>query len=177
MEPEEATSYTQSGTPVEPYGHQPTHKFFFFFREYVFQGIFIRYFLHFHFKFYPQSPLYTPPALLANPRTPTSWLWHSPVLGHMIFTRPKASPTRPPSAIYATRDTALGLLVSSYCYSSYRIVDSFSSLGTFSSSSIGRPVFHPIDVCEHPLLYLPGIGIALQERAMSGSCQQNLSSI
>jgi hypothetical protein len=38
-------------------------------------------------------------------------------------------------------------------------------------------VFHPIDDCEHPLLYLPGIGIASQERAMSGSCQQNLSGI
>ena len=29
----------------------------------------------------------------------------------------------------------------------------------------------------HLLLYLPGIGIASQERAMSGSCQQNLSGI
>ena len=38
-------------------------------------------------------------------------------------------------------------------------------------------LFHPIDDCEHPLLYLPGIGIALQERAMSGSCQQNLAGI
>jgi hypothetical protein len=48
-------------------------------------------------------------------------------------------------------------LVSSYCYySSYRVADTFSSLGTFSSSSIGDPVFHQIDECEHPLLYLPG---------------------
>jgi hypothetical protein len=38
-------------------------------------------------------------------------------------------------------------------------------------------VFHPIDDCEHPLLYLPGTGKATQERAMSGSCQQNLSGI
>ena len=38
-------------------------------------------------------------------------------------------------------------------------------------------MFHPIDDCEHPLLYLPSIGIASQERAMSGSCQQNLSVI
>jgi hypothetical protein len=35
-------------------------------------------------------------------------------------------------------------------------------------------VFHLIDDCKHPLLYLPGIGIVSQERAMSGSCQQNL---
>jgi hypothetical protein len=53
---------------------------------------FLRYFLHLHFKYYPQSPLYPPPALLPNPPTPASWPWHSPVLGHMIFARPKASP-------------------------------------------------------------------------------------
>jgi len=27
---------------------------------------------------------------------------------------------------------------------------------------IGGPVFHPIDDCEHPLLYLPGTGIWLE---------------
>ena len=43
-----------------------------------------------------------------------------------------------------------------------RFVDSFSSVGTFSSSFIGGPVFHPIDDWEHPLLYLPGIGIDSQ---------------
>jgi hypothetical protein len=69
----------------------------------------------------------------------------------------------------------LGLLISLYCCSSYRVADSFSSLGTFSSSFIRGPVFHPIDDYEHPLLYLPGI--ASEERAMSGSCQQNLSGI
>ena len=72
---------------------------------------------------------------------------------------------------------ALGVLVSSYCCSSYRVADPFSSLGTFSSSFIRGPVFHSIDDCEHPLLYLPGTGIASQERAISGSCQQNLSGI
>jgi hypothetical protein len=45
-----------------------------------------------HFKCYPRSPLYTPPALLPNPHTPTSWPWHSPIQGHIIFTRPRASP-------------------------------------------------------------------------------------
>jgi hypothetical protein len=30
-------------------------------------------------------------------------------------------------------------------------------------------MFHPIDDCEHPLLYLPGSGIASQEVALSGS--------
>ena len=72
---------------------------------------------------------------------------------------------------------APGVLVSSYCHSTYRVADPFSSLGTFSSSSIGGPVIHPIADCEHPLLYLPGSGIASQERAMSGFCQQNLAGI
>jgi hypothetical protein len=53
--------------------------------------IFIRYFLHLHFKCYPKSPLYPPLALLPNPPTPASWPWHSPVLGHIIFVRPRAS--------------------------------------------------------------------------------------
>jgi hypothetical protein len=69
------------------------------------------------------------------------------------------------------------LLVSSYCCSSYRVADPFSSLGTFSSSFIRGPVFHLIADCEHPLLCLPGTGIASQETAISGSCQQNLSGI
>jgi hypothetical protein len=35
-------------------------------------------------------------------------------------------------------------------------------------------VLHPMDDCEHPLLYLPGIGRASQETTISGSYQQNL---
>jgi hypothetical protein len=50
-------------------------------------------------------------------------------------------------------------------------------LGTFSSFSIGGPVFHPIDDCEHPLLYLPGTGIASQETVVSRSFQHNLAGI
>jgi hypothetical protein len=42
---------------------------------------FIRYFLYLHFKCYPESFLYPPPALLPYPPTPTSWPWRSPVLG------------------------------------------------------------------------------------------------
>jgi hypothetical protein len=38
-------------------------------------------------------------------------------------------------------------------------------------------VFHPIDDSEHPLLSFPGTGIASQESAISGSCQQNLAGI
>jgi hypothetical protein len=72
---------------------------------------------------------------------------------------------------------ALGLLISSYCCSTYRVADPFSSLGTFSSSSVGGPVFHPIADCEHPLLCLPGTGLASQETAISGSFQQNLAGV
>ena len=37
---------------------------------------------HLHFKCYPESPLCHP----YSP-TPTSWPWHSPVLGHIKFVR------------------------------------------------------------------------------------------
>jgi hypothetical protein len=70
----------------------------------------------------------------------------------------------------------VGVLVSSYC-STYRVADPFSSLGAFSSFSIGVPVFHLINDHEHPLLYLPGTGIASYETAITGSLQQNLSGI
>jgi hypothetical protein len=100
----------------------------------------------------------------------------------MIFVRPKAYPSNDGQLghllLHMQLETrVLGILVSSYCYSTYRVADPFSSLSTFSSSSIGGPVFHPIDGCEHPLLYLPGTGIVSQEKAISGSCQQNLAGI
>ena len=71
---------------------------------------------------------------------------------------------------------ALAVLVSSYCCSTYRVADPFSSLGTFSSSFIEDPVFHPIDDCGHPLLYFPGTGID-SETAISGSYQKNIAGI
>jgi hypothetical protein len=53
------------------------------------------------------------------------------------------------------RDTSSrGVLVSSYCCSTYRVADPFRSLGTFSSSSIGGPVIHPIVDFEHPRTFL-----------------------
>jgi hypothetical protein len=65
----------------------------------------------------------------------------------------------------------------SYCCSSYEAANPFSSLGTFSGSFIGDPVFRPMDGCEHSRLYLPGTGITSQETAISGSCQQALLGI
>jgi hypothetical protein len=132
------------------------HWFFF-----LIKAIFIRYFLHLHFKCYPQnlpqpcSP--THPLLLPGPGIP-------PVLRHMIFAISRASPPIDgqlchPLLHMQLETQALGVLVSSYCCSTYRVADPFSSF-------IRGPVFHPIADCEHPLLYLPGIGIASQERAM-----------
>jgi hypothetical protein len=149
---------------------------------YYLSFIFIRYFLHLYFKCYPQSPLYPPPALLSNPLTPTFCPWHTPVLGYMIFTKPRASPPidfqlgHP--LLHIQLETQLsGVLISSYYCSSYWVADPFSSLGTFSSSFIRSPVFHLIDDCEHTLLYLSGTGIASEKRAILGSCQQNLFGI
>jgi hypothetical protein len=65
-----------------------------------------------------------------------------------------------PTLLHVQLETQLwGVLVSSYRYSSYRDADPCSSLVNFSSTFIRGPVFHPIDDCENPLLYLPGIGI------------------
>ena len=38
-------------------------------------------------------------------------------------------------------------------------------------------MFHPIDVYEHPFLYMPGTGKASHETAISGSFQQNLAGV
>jgi hypothetical protein len=72
---------------------------------------------------------------------------------------------------------SLRVLVSSYCCPSYGVENPFSSLGTFSSFFIGDPVLHPMDGCEHPLLYLSGSDRDSQETAMSCSCQQPLVGI
>ena len=50
-----------------------------------------------------------------------------------------------------------------------RVAVPFSSLGNFSSSSIGGRVTHPIADCEHPLLCLLGPGIVSQERVLSNA--------
>ena len=49
--------------------------------------------------------------------------------------------------------------------------------GYFSGSFFGDLVIHPMDDCEHPLLYFPGSGWASQETAISASCKQALIGI
>jgi hypothetical protein len=139
---------------------------------------FIRYFLHLHFKCYPQPPIAYP--------CPAPQPIHSHFLALAFpcteaYTKaiPRASPPIDgllghPLLHMQLKTQLWGILVSSYRCSSYRVADPFSSLGTFSSSFIGGPVFHPIDDCEHPFLHLPGTGIDSHETAKSESCQQNL---
>jgi hypothetical protein len=79
------------------------------------------------------------PALFPNPPTPASWPWHPSVLGHRIFSTPRASPhidgwLDHPLLHMQLETQFCGVLVSSYCWSSYRVADPFSSLVTFSSS-------------------------------------------
>jgi hypothetical protein len=115
-----------------------------------------------------KSPIPTP--AIPYPPTPPFWPWRSPVLGHIKFASPMGLsfhwwPTRPSSDTYAARDKSSGVLVSSHCCSTHRVAVPFSSLGNFSSSSIGGRVTHPIADCEHPLLCLLGPGIVSQETA------------
>ena len=141
----------------------------------------ITYFPQLHLECYPKSPPYPSPPL-PYPPIPIFWPWHSPVLGHLKFASPMGLsfqwwPTRPSFDTYAARDKSSGVLLSSYCCSTYRVAVPFSSLGAFSSSSIGGPVVHSIADCEHPLLCLLGPGIVSQERAITGSFQRNLASV
>jgi hypothetical protein len=55
--------------------------------------LFYEIFSSFTFQMLSPKPLNPPPTLLPNPPTPASWPWCSPVLGHIIFARPRASPS------------------------------------------------------------------------------------
>jgi hypothetical protein len=116
---------------------KPTQSFFLI---YFLLGIFLVYI----FNAIPKVP-HTHPPPTPYPPTPPFWPWGSPVLGHMKFASPMGLslqwwPTRPSFDTYAARDKSSGVLVSSYCCSTYRVAVPFSSLGTFSSSSIGGRV-------------------------------------
>jgi hypothetical protein len=125
------------------------------------------------------SPTHSPthPLLLLGPGVPLYWgrqnlhgQWTSlsidNQLGHLLIHMQLETPA-----------LGGGVLGSSYCCPTCRVADPFSSLGTFSSSSIGGPVIHPIADSEHLLLCLLGPGIVSQETATSGSFQQNLGSL
>ena len=125
-----------------------------------------------------KSPVPSPcPA--PHPNTPASRPRQFTILGKINLIRPRASPPNDGRVgqlllNMQLKTWGLWVLVSSYSCSYYWVADPFSSLGTFSSSSIGGPMFHPIDDTEHPLLDLPGTGRASQETGISGSCQKLL---
>jgi hypothetical protein len=66
-----------------------------------------------------------------------------------------------------------GCLVGWYSYSSYRVINSFSSFSPFSNSSIGDPFLSPMVSCENLPLYVLSSGKASQETAISGSSFQD----
>jgi hypothetical protein len=122
--------------------------------------------------------LYSIPLLLTNPPTPASLSWHSPTLGHQAFSGPRASPPIdvqkghsllhmqlepwfPPCVLFSwwfsPWELWRGVLIGSYC-SSYGAASSFSSLGPFSSFSIGDLVLSPMIGREHPPMYLLDTG-------------------
>jgi hypothetical protein len=147
----------------------------------IFKNVLLGIFFIYISKVIPKVPHTLPHNPL--PPIPNSWHWRSAVLRQIKFSRPmdcsfKWWPTRPSSDTYAARDMSSGgVLASSNCCSTYRFADTFSSLDTFSSSSIEGTVIHPIADCEHQLLCLLGPSIASQETAISGSFQQNLASV
>ena len=123
------------------------------------------------------SPLYPLSALLPNPPTPASWPWHSPVLGHIIFARLRASSTINGKLGHALLHMQLETSSGRYWLVHIVVPPIGLQIPLAPWALYVAPPFHPIDDCEHSLLYLPGTGIASQETAISGSCQQNLAGI
>jgi hypothetical protein len=131
--------------PFLSHPYPPVYYFLFFFIK---LGIFFIYISN----AIPKVP-HTLPLPLSYPLTPTSWPWRSPVLRHIKFARPRGLSNDGRLGhllIHMQQGQELwGVLGSSYCCSNYRVADPFSSLGSFSNSSIGGPVFHPIADSEH----------------------------
>jgi hypothetical protein len=88
------------------------YSFFLFFFIWMLFFCFNLVFSSFTFQMLSQkSP--RPFPLLPYPPIPTSWPWHSPILRHIMFVRPRGLsfqwwPTRPSSATYAARDKSSG---------------------------------------------------------------------
>jgi hypothetical protein len=162
-------SKTHSQFTKNNHTHTHTHTY-----EHVFY--FLQFLLGIYFIYISNDIPYTlSPLPLLGPGVPLYWgikslqdqgasLPHDGRLGHLLLKMQLE--TRAP-----------GVLVISYCCSTYRVADPISSLGIFSSSSIGGPVIHPIADCEHPLLCFPGTGLASQETAITGFLQQNLADV
>ena len=136
----------------------------------------IRYFLHLHFKCYPfsQFPLRKPPISspfpcssthplpLPGPTIPLHWGIHQvftgtwlllPLMTHQAILCYICSQSHESHHVFSVVAGLVpgssGVLVSSYCCSSYGAANPFNSLGPFSSSFIGDPVLSPMIGCEH----------------------------
>jgi hypothetical protein len=110
--------------------------------------LFIRYFPHLHFKCYPQSPLYPAPQPTHSHFMALAFL----CTGAYDLRKTRASPPIDGQLGHPLLHRQLETQLwggGSYCCSSYRVTDPFSSLGTFSNSFIRGPVFYPIDDCEN----------------------------
>ena len=131
-------------------------------------SFFMRYFLYLHLICYPlsqfpfrKSPIPYHLALLPNPPTPASWSWHSPVLWHRTFSRPRTFPRIDDQLGHPLLHTQLETRVPPCAFFDWQIsprelwgywlvppqgaANHFSSLGTFSSSFIEDPVLSPME--------------------------------
>ena len=145
----------------------------------IFSPIFIRDFLHLHCKCYPESPLYPPsPHSCTHPLPFMALVFPSIGAYKVCKTKGPLFPRMADQAIFcymcSQRHELWGLLVGSY----------LCSIGMQTPSAPWvlyllhwGPVFHPIDDCEHPILCLPGTGVASQETALSGFFQQSLAGL
>jgi hypothetical protein len=148
-----------------------------------------------------QFPLSSPMRVLYHPPTPVFLPWHSPTLGHRTFTGPKAFPPTdvqqghslphmqpepwvPPCIFFGWWSSPWELwrcggggLAGWHCCSFYGAANPLSSFSPISNSSIGDPVLSPMVGCDLLPLFLSGSGRTSQETAISGSCQEALSSI
>jgi hypothetical protein len=93
---------------------------------------------------YQKSPIPSP-ALLPNSPTPSPWIWHSPVLGHIIFARTRASPPIDGRLGHPLLHMQLGyklwwVLVNSYCFS-YRVENPFRNLPPSASQVLVLKAF------------------------------------
>jgi hypothetical protein len=123
----------------------------------------------------------SPLPLLTYPPTATSLSWHFPTLRHWALRDQR--PLLPLMIVKAILCyicswshgslhvySLVGGLVPGSCWGTGWFILLFllwgckplQLLGSFSSSSIGDPVLSPMDVFEHPLLYLSGAGDPLR---------------
>jgi hypothetical protein len=131
--------------------------------------------------------------LLPNPPIPASWPWHSPILGHRTFKRPRTFPPIDGQLGHPLLHMQLETLVPPCAFFDwwfspnelwgYRLVHiGVPPIGLQTPSapwvlslapSLGTDsVLCTIDNCEHPLMYFPGTSRDSQEIAISGCCQQ-----